>query len=391
MSSIQEGPRSTKKEEFEELIKLVDRCFPLDKNRGGMLARWPHCFILQEQKLKNNLIIRKNGKIVSHVAYIPQELIIENGEVKVAGITGVGTDEKYRSQGLMSTLLKCCIERIEKEKFALSDLDGDRQRYNHFGWENAGREWTFLITSKSLIRNKTKKSKMKFRKYTGERTDLDIIIKIHETEPLRMKRSRKLYQMLLSRKGIEVWLCCDAKNNYSYLIIDDKRKVCSVREFGGYDAGIKNILSYLFEKYSLEKVDIFSPYSHPLNKLFFDISAGAFIRSSRMVKIIDLLDTLKKFSSQMKRKYQRLGKAIQGEVTLEIKNTNQKASIFASQQGIKVSEEISNNRMFVSEIEGVRLLFGLTPPGEVCKLNKNTYFLDIVFPLDFYIWRNEAV
>ena len=145
-----QGPMRASLDDFDSIIELVDECFSHDRDSGGMLARWPHCYIPQHEKIRNCLIFKDGSKVVSLVEYVDQIVLVNESEIKVAGITAIATWPTYRGRGFMTKLLKHCIPLMREEGYAFSDLGGDRQRYGRFGWENGGREWRFRITPRSL-------------------------------------------------------------------------------------------------------------------------------------------------------------------------------------------------------------------------------------------------
>jgi len=385
-------PMEVNKSEFSQLLKLVNICFPKDSISGGMLARWPHCY--QKNKLENNNIIKKENKIVAHVGCIPQELIIDNSNIHIAGISGVATDPKYRGHGLMKELLRYCITKMKKDKVLFSYLSGDRQRYNYFGWENAGREWVFNITVRSLG-SQDKQMDLMIRDFRNNKTDIDIVKSIHEQEKYKIKRDNNLYRLLLNRGGNKVYLISDNKKNWSYLVIkSDDNKVFYITEYGfKFNTDKKDLIqifSYIFEtNKELEKIVLFSPYRHRMNKMFTEISASWYISTPWMLKIIDLPALLKSFSSQIKIK--TILTRSKGEVTLQIRNTDQEVSMFLDCDSIKICNIRTKNILVLTELEMVRLILGLSAPNTVFNLNKKLSFLDNIFPLDFYIWHNDSV
>jgi len=54
-----DGPFRASLDDFDSIVKLSDECFPHDKDSGGMLTRWPHCFFPKAEKIKNCLELRK--------------------------------------------------------------------------------------------------------------------------------------------------------------------------------------------------------------------------------------------------------------------------------------------------------------------------------------------
>lgn len=384
--------REIKNSEFEELIEFVDLCYPGDKEKGGLLAGWPHCYLRDGGKFREHIIIKEDNKIVSHVGCINQILSVNNEEFRIIGISGVATHPEFRNQGLMSKLFNYCIKRMEEEKIPISVLGGDRQRYNNFGFENGVRQLVFTVTPRSINSLELKENKFKIFKYHGEFELLQSIIKIHEKEKLMVKRTKEMYQLLMNRNGINVFLSTN-KRNWSYVVTDinDNEKICSITEFGGDNECMKNIISYLFKGNKFENIIICSPVQHYLNQLFFKISSGFEIKPLCMIKIVNLKETLEGFLEKIKEKINYNNIKAEGEITLEIKNTSERISLLFSQDNIELSDKKTKNKISLSEIDMVKFIFGITEPHNQFKLKPSIRFLDFIFPLDFYIWRNERV
>jgi len=386
------GPRPVLKQEISEMMELMDFCFRKAREKGGMQFYNPHCYRIDS--LENNAVIVVDNKVVSHIGCIPQTAKIGLGEeINVRGISGVATNPQYRGKGLMKLLMQYWLDKMKKEKIPISDLGGDRQRYNHFGWENAGREWVFTVNKRSLPLS-SKSEKWKIKKYEGAPDDLKIIMKEHNLEEFGVKRSEELYKMIMSRKGLERYIATNGLEN-SYIVVNGEEKFRNIDEFGGSAGGIKNLLIYLLEVPEVERVVIYSPYFHPHNKLFFEISAYWYLGYNRMIKIIDLPLTLKGFLGQMNRKWKKkiigskwLSEKESYSLTLVNRETEQRATIVFDQKTIDIQEKPCENTLVLSEFEIVRLLFSMVPLEEN---ETGMKFLDIIFPLDFYFWHNEMV
>jgi len=379
-----QGPMRASLSDFDSIIELVDECFTYDRDSGGMLERWPHCYIPKAEKIRNCLIMKDDAKVVSLVEYVDQTVLVDNSEIKVAGITGVATWPTYRGRGFMTTLLKHCIPLMCEEGYAFSELGGDRQRYGRFGWENAGREWRFSITQRSLLTVETPVG-FEVKPYQA--------CSDHERERLRMKRNRYLYEILLRREGKQVWLARGCEGIAAYMVTEPNGKEQSIFEFGGNAEGIHAIFEHLIAIVRSEVLHLNSSWSHPLNPMFFSISSRWHLGYKRMIKILDLQATLQGFAPQLRDKYHEL--EIQGShiVALGVSGTDQQIEIKFSPEEVIV-EKISHSTkeaLILSEREMVRLIFGPGSPETTLNLPKKARFLEGLFPVDFYLWRNETV
>ncbi|MBM3241659.1 GNAT family N-acetyltransferase [Candidatus Poribacteria bacterium] len=385
-----QGPKRASLSDFDSIIELVDECFPDDRDRGGMLARWPHCYIPQHEKIKNCLIFKDGSKVVSLVEYVGQTVFVNGSEVKVAGITGVATWPTYRGRGFMTKLLEYCTYLMHEEGYAFSDLGGDRQRYGRFGWENAGREWRFIVTPRSLQAAEASVG-FEVTPYRACSEEIDAIIVIHEQEPLRRKRTRHLYELLLGRKGKQVWLARGQEGIVAYVVTHPNESEQSIVEFGGNPEGIYAILAYLTETLRSGALHIHSPWSHPLNAMFFSISSRWNLGCLRMIKMLNLEATLRGFAPQLGTRYRELGMQERRNVALGIEGTDQQVEIEFSPEAVIVGNPHLPQALTLSEHQMVQLIFGPGSPGTMLALPQKARFLEALLPVNFYLWGNETV
>lgn len=385
------GPQRASLDDFDSIIELANMCFTGERDRGGMLARWPHCYIREPDFMKNCLIMKDGSRVVSLVEYVDQNLLVNGEEVKTAGITAVGTWPTYRRRGFMTGLLKRCVSLMEEEGYAFSDLGGDRLRYGRYGWENAGRAWRFDITQRSFNAVDAPSS-IQVVPYQASDEDIESVMAIHEREPMRLKRSQSLYRILLGRLGKQVWLAKGEEGVTAYVITEPAERRQTIVEFGGRNEGIHSIFSHFMENSDTQSIHIRSPWSHPLNLLLFRISSWWNLGTIRMIKIVDLQATLLGFARQLGSRYNELGMEGGRSVILGISDTDQQVEVAFSPEGVTVKEaKTSANAISLSDREMVRFIFGPGSPGSVIDLPQNARFLDVLLPVDFYLWPNETV
>ena len=386
-----EGPLRASLADYDSIIDLANECFPDDRDSGGILARWPHCYIRRDEFIRNYLIIKDGPKVVSQVGYIDQTLLVEGTGIKAAGITGVSTSQNYRRRGFMTKLLNYCMTLMREEDYALSDLGGDRQRYGRFGWERAGRQWLFDITLRSLHALDTLKG-YQVDQYGARPDEIDSTLAIHEGELLGVKRTRDLHEMLLGRKGKEVWLARGGEGIAAYAVADREGKNGEIIEFGGTPDGMHALITYLTETLGSEGMRIHSPWSHPLNPLFFSISTRWHVNCQRMIKIINLEAIIHGFANQLIRRYRELWLRGSRKIALGIKGTDQQVEIEFSPEELLVRRASGlAGALMLSELQIARLLFGPGTPSAEFALPPSASFLDGILPLDFYIWVNDSV
>lgn len=385
------GPQRASLDDFDSIIEIADKCFIRDKDNGGMLARWPHCYIRDPEFIKNCLIMKDDSKVVSLVEYVDQTLLVDGEEMKVAGITAVCTWPTYRGRGFMTGLLKRCISLMKEEGYAFSELGGDRLRYGRYGWENAGRVWRFDITRRSFSAVDAP-SGVQVVPYQATDEEIDSVMAIHEQETTRLKRSHQLQKILLSRMGKKVWLARDNGSITAYVIAEPGEGRQGIVEFGGRPEDIHGIFAHFIANPKTWNINVRAPLMHPLNSVLFGISSRWTLGTMRMMKIVDLQSTLRGFAHQLGARYNALGMEGSRAVTLGISDTDQQVEVVFSPGGVTVEEAAaSSNAISLSDRQMVRFIFGPGSPATMIDLPQNMGFLDALLPVNFYLCPNETV
>ncbi len=78
-------PKSAKIEEFEEVIKLINKVFRISNGYNPtMQQEFP--LLLNKNNIDNMIVIKENENIVSDVNYLIQDVLIQGVKLKVASI-----------------------------------------------------------------------------------------------------------------------------------------------------------------------------------------------------------------------------------------------------------------------------------------------------------------
>jgi len=386
-----QGPLRATVADFDSVVELADTCFVRDAKLGGMLARWPHCYIKRPDKLRNCLIMKDGGQIVAMVEYVDQTLVVDGGRLKLAGISAVATHPDHRGKGLMTELLAQCIRFMEEEGYVLSDLGGDTQRYRRFGWENGGRRWGFHLSRRS-VGECDPPAGWDVAKYAGSEGEIDFVKSIHEAEPMRVARTDELYRLLLGRKGWQAWLAEGPDGSRAYMAVQaDDAKHPSASEVGGDAAGMHAIVNHLMRKQGAESLGASMPWRHALNETFFKLSTSWQVAPLRMLRINDLAGVLEGFLPQLRSRYQQL--EIKGDraLSLAMSGTDQRVKLVFSDNDVTVERDSVSDALELDRHQMVRFLFGPGSPGTEIPLPPDARFLDLLLPLDFHVWRLEGV
>jgi len=186
-----EGPRAAKPGELAEIIRLANSIF-LPNHPMMMRDLFPQLF--SEDNLENLRVISYDGKIISHVGIWEGDLLIYGCWFKVGMIGSVCTHPKYRGRGFASTLVKDALSKMMKDDVDFTLVSGFRNLYIRAGCVEAGRIYTYEISSGGL---KLKLNRINIVRY--EENLLNDLVEIYQKEPIRYKRSFEEFKILAGR------------------------------------------------------------------------------------------------------------------------------------------------------------------------------------------------
>ncbi len=380
------APRRARASEYDELITFLNGVFGI-----RMDLEYCHIYKPTGKDMGRNIVALDEGRIVSCVGIFPMTLVCGDARLMVGGVGGVSTDPRYRGRGLMSRLLNKAISIMKRRNYDISILWGDRLRYAHFGWENAGRHYSFNIDRKHVAARKSEGLDVRMLSEAGD--DLGRIAQLYEQWELRVHRTPAELRSVLSRYTYETWVW-RKKEAFAYVTIKGTTKDRDLIEFGGDFRGLDDLLGFLFQKYELENLSGTVPVCRsPRVRFIIDRSSGwgvGFSRRARseMVKILNLRSVLHKFARQIGNKCQGLG--LKGDLRLVMTDSGQRGTLHFGKE-VMISDRKARREVSLSDTEMVRLIFGTIPPSHSLQLDESLTFLDTIFPLDFYVPRLDCV
>lgn len=388
-----DGPRLATSEEFPEMMELLDRYFAYED--GGMRANLP--FAYDPEHSDHHAIIVEDGRIVSHIAAIPQTLStgIEGETVECWGIGGVATDRRYRGNGYMSRLLEFWLDRMDDRDVPLSDLSGNRQRYAHFGYENAGSEYQHILTERSFDGEPSASTAV-----VGydPAEHLETLHRIHEAEPYRVVRDLAGSRTVFGQRDLETFVYGGESraNDPAYVSLSRTSRNRTIEEFGGSQAGLETLLSHLLAILDLNELTARVPPWHPLEPVFARHSRFWTARPHRKFRICDLPTLLEAFAGQLEARWLESGRTERGSIGLGIVDESderdertESVRIAYGPDSVSVESGVERPDVELERTAMTSLLFGM--PDRCADLRAGDPFLETVLPLRFFVWASEHV
>ena len=378
-----DGPRLARDEEFSALVSLVDRCFGFVER--SVVDRLPHCF--DRSHVDRHAVVTVDDRVVSHAVCVPVQLIAGTARIDCCGIAGVATDPAHRGSGYMGALLEFWLDRIDDRGVPLAELEGDRVRYRRFGWENAGRERRYRVTTRSIAASAGSEPTDEVRRFDGAASDLELVREVHEQERFRVARDPPAYETLLaSRRELETFLVADPAPAYATV---RPGRPPTVVEFGGSRTGVEAILSTLCWNGKSDELVLYTHPLHRLNGLFHAISADWRDEPHRKLNIRDLTATLDAFAPLLEERWRLSGNTRTGELTIGLTESTDAVALSYGPDGVAIERTAVDPAIHLDRSAMTELLFGL--PGTTWPLERSDPFLTTTLPLDVYFWRTETI
>ena len=137
-----EGPRSAQEHELVQAVQLADTVLAGGSQEHGHV--WAHVY--RTGNLDNICVVKHKGRLVHTSAMYYHTVGTPTGRVRMAGISGVCTHPDYRRQGIGSSAMLYCLDRMRAQGAHLGLLwTPVPDWYRKFGWEQAGAEDTYYL------------------------------------------------------------------------------------------------------------------------------------------------------------------------------------------------------------------------------------------------------
>ena len=327
-----EEPRGTRKEEFSQVIKLVNYVFRESSNRPSNMEKW-YPLLFNDDNLENMRIIWEDGRPVSHFGIFESEMAIYGCKTKIGSIGAVCTHPEYRKRGFASLLLEDGIKKMDKDGIDIALVSGERNLYKRAGCVEAGRVHKFRISGNDLKSFDTQKVKV----FPYQERNLENIVQVYQKEAVRFFRSLEDFKRILTtgaamdREG-EILTIHKGDEFLGYLAIqtpggkEGEKRIGQVVEYSGTREAIIDAVGCVFERYTLQELTFNVPFHD--SEFIYLLSQKNLISLSEsipgLVKIINLPRLMDRLGSYIE---ERLGRKKRDSLKFEQQGTRFSISI----------------------------------------------------------------
>ena len=337
--------------------------------------------------------VKRNGRICAVVGVFPMTWRVGDEELRVAGIGGVSTLPEFRGQGLMSRLMRHCVEVMKQEGFHLSWLGGQRQRYGYFGYESCGLAYTYSVSAVNLQHAFPESSPLSVRALEGNNSaDVEFAQGLYDRRLQSVPRnSEDFYLRSLSWRH-RLHLVEDGGERVGYLIANPDSH--GILELDAVDQDrCLDLVRTWFEskakpgdsKFNSITVDV-SPTNIELVRALDRVCDSVRIGASGNWQVFHWGAVL---NALMKAKG-RMGPMAAGEVSLAIEGSGTfRLYVDSGGAGCQASQSAANHHCH--PMQAMRLLFGPLAPSALAPLAANAVGLESWCPLPLTWLRQDGV
>ena len=358
-----EGPRACRPDDFAETLDLLNSIF-----RAGMdqTLQTDYPLVFSHAGLSNMRIIAADGRVVSHSAVAPRQVLAGGDALRIGIIAPTATHPDYRHRGYGRACIEDCIRTMENLDCALSVLwtaEATFPFYHHCGYEAvASQGWAYYLDADTLGQFSAGAFEIVRYDPAGGR-HLDAIMPMHEREPYRVARSREDYAALLALPKVSTYLAKRGREILGYLVYGQGVNKPGIIEGGGEQDALHSLARHLLRGHAAESpIQALVPLtSNPLGQLLEETVAAARrpIEDARgvgyqMVRI----NSLRALLEGMRHHLGERTRDLEADLSLVCGDSGEIVTLKMRRGVIDLSEEESQNQVSLSRRDLSRLIFG---------------------------------
>ena len=152
-----------KAENYDQLLNLLNYVFSRKNNRQvdfekDMPKMWGH----DDEHMGKHLGIFEEGNLVACIGIYPFDVVVAGETLHFATTGNIAVHPDFEGRGYMGAMVDVAMAELDRMNIDIARLGGLRSRYNRYGFEACGQNFTFTFTEKNRLR--------KFPNYKGDIT-----------------------------------------------------------------------------------------------------------------------------------------------------------------------------------------------------------------------------
>ena len=362
--------RRLKKEDYDELLSMLNKSFAAVRNRPvDFLRGQPKMWVRDDEHMARHLGLFEDGKLCSVVGIYPLPLRVGDTLLRFATTGNVATLPEYAGRGYFTKLFSMAMEEAEREGYDALRLGGQKQRYGRFGFEDLGVLYQALFSEKNRAAfPKETYTDVTFERLTRESyEDLAYVRNLSAKSPCYVERyatdrERDVY-LVLHSKYSEAYVAKRGGKPIGYLSASDGGE--NVGEIRGEDTDAFFSVACAWQARVGKTIRIpMAPWENEVLSHMARIAEGVQILSPSKFKLLHpdrVIDAFLKLK-------QRLAPLPEGELFMEIKGFG--VVCLSVKSGTAECRCVQGHQaeLCLSPADAARLVFGHLPTSLIAVL-----------------------
>ncbi len=295
-----EGPRLVRRNEVPDLSNLLCEVFGFD----GIYDKAAFTKgLLRPVQLRGGTVVVEDGRPVSYILNVVDEVSVYGCRFKVASIGGVGTDKAYRNRGYAGQVLAETIRATTAAGARVMIVSGNRSLYERNHCVPVG---DLLAASISREQMPPPDPSLAVRRFSVE--DWGALSPLSAAEPVRFVRPSDFLAKCCCWWDVsrpEVWVVSGADGPLAYLSLlppwrREEQSTRSVGDYGGSRAAILGALSLICKTGGISSVSFRLPrqdreLSYLLSSQGFALKPTTFSGTHRILNLPGLMRDLRPY------------------------------------------------------------------------------------------------
>ena len=183
-------------EMYDDLMDFMNYVFGFNGNERDFKKLLPKLYKPEYDPCHSNYVVTENGKLKAAIGAFDSDLSVDGEILRSRGIGNVAVHPYSRSKGYMKDCMRLALADMIEDGIDFSILGGQRQRYQHFGFERGGQQISVGVDRGNLRRafEGVPLPPLELRDVQADDKDLlDRIYALHATRPVRTIRPREQF------------------------------------------------------------------------------------------------------------------------------------------------------------------------------------------------------
>lgn len=352
---------------YDELIALLNTVFSRKNQRQMDFEKeMPKMCIRDEAHMGCHFGIFEGNRLVSCIGVYPFETVVAGNTLQFATMGNIATHWDCEGKGYMSAMIDTAIGELDRLNADVARLGGLRSRYNRYGFESCGQNYSFTFTEKNRQRKMADfEENITFQRIIPQDTDaLVFAAKLYNQNAIAVPRTAENAYLCMSMWLNMPYLALRGETPIGYLSANEVGN--GLAEWFAIDTASAAQMLCAWQKRISKDLSFYTqPHQVELTRLFSSVCESSRIYSPSHFQIRNWAKVIDAFM-KLKASFCALP---QGELFVEISDYGT-VRIFADSVGAGCEKTEHVPDLVLDKLAAARFFFGPYPP--ICTADAST-------------------